>query len=496
MRAPPVRDRVLEALLRDAGVVELSGPSDAVVRIASFQPMGARDALYLALPNPQRIAAGGSVEADVRRAFASGARAFVAEEARPAWLPREIPWARVTNVRAATEHVLAAWHAHPSRALRVLAVTGTKGKTTTAFFLRHVLERCGRDVGLVCSVEWAVRRARRSLHTAGLPPARLTEMLAEMRVAGCSDAVIEVVSANLSTDRMAATEVAVGGFTNLSRDHLDVHGTMEAYAGAKGRLFAENARAACFHVGDATGERFARAFAGPRVTVRAGAGEADLVARIEGGTMRGAVASIVGLGASRPLVLAAPGVHNVENALVAIGMASLAGVAIDDAIEALADATLPPGRMQRVEGPREVYVDYAHTPDSLAKILAAARPYCAGRLICVFGAGGDRDRGKRPEMGAAVAAHADVVILTSDNPRSEPPRRIIDEIAAGVPASAEVHVEVDRREAIFAAVRLARPDDVVIVAGRGVEESREIGGAIVPFRDDRVVCEAFATIAP
>ena len=324
----------------------------------------------------------------------------------------------------------------------------------------------------------------------------LQSLLADMRDIGCSHVVLEASSHGLAMHRMAGVDVAVGGFTNLSRDHIDYHQSMEAYRDAKAALFQGFARAACFNLDDETGRAFCEAFAGPKRTVSvAGARDADLSVRELECTLEGSRVGLQGRGAALDVIeLPLVGRHNVENALVALGMAELAGVPREVGLVALAGVSAAPGRLESVPGPRHVLVDYAHTPDALANVLEVLRPLTAGRLICVFGAGGDRDRGKRPQMGAVVARLADLPVVTSDNPRGEDPQAIIDAVVAGMPAEGARIVEADRRLAIERAVAQAGPEDLVLIAGKGHEPYQIVGTERLDFDDRLVAAEALARV--
>ena len=419
-------------------------------------------------------------------ALANGARAVVSEWDVPDDLGDDIAWIQVEKSDRALGWLADAFHGHPSRFLKVLAVTGTNGKTTVTWLLEHILRAAGHRPGLIGTVEIRYGQVSRpSIWTTPLGHV-LHAVLGEMRDAGCSHVVLEASSHGIALHRISGVEVAVAGFTNLSRDHMDFHGSMEAYREAKASLFREAARAACFYVDDAVGASLAESYAGPRITVAVDGDDADVVVTELHSTLDGSDVTL--RTAEGPILFHLPviGRHNVENALVALGMANLAGVPLARAADALSTATAAPGRLERVPGERHVVVDYAHTPDALKSVLGCLRPLVAGRLICVFGAGGDRDKGKRPEMGAAVSAFADLAVVTSDNPRSESPEAILDDIVGGLPAQMDRIVEVDRRRAICRAIDLAGPEDLVIVAGKGHEPYQEIDGVRTPF-DDRAV---------
>lgn len=433
----------------------------------------------------------------IDRAVAQGAAAVIAETPPPEEAAQGgVAWVQVSDSTHALAVVAAAFYDHPAESVAVLATTGTNGKTTVTYLLYEILRATGRVPGLVSTVEVLVGGERRpTIFTT--PPAPLFQaLLADMRAAGCTHAVVEASSHGLQQDRLAAFPVAVAGFTNLTRDHLDYHGTMDAYRAAKARLFERLAEAAVFCVDDAAGRSFADAFTrGPKLTVSRRGAAADLRATDVALDLAGARATVHTSEGAFALTTGLIGGHNLENALVALGMARLAGVPYEGAAAALATAKGARGRLERVPGPKTVFVDYAHTPDALDNVLTALRPLVPGRLVCVFGAGGDRDRGKRPEMAAASARTADLSIVTSDNPRTEDPRQIVADIVAGLPDGAPRVVELDRRAAITAAVRGAGEGDVVLIAGKGHEDYQILGTTKHPF-DDVAVARAAMTGAP
>ncbi len=425
-------------------------------------------------------------------ALARGAAVVVAEAAAPEDLPDGVTWVQVPHSERALGELASAFHEHPSRALPVFAVTGTNGKTTVSWLLYEVLLACGHRPGLLGTVETRFGAVRRGTIFTTPPSPQLHALVAEMRDAGCTHVVMEASSHGLFMNRMAGLTVAVGGFTNLTRDHMDFHDTMEAYADAKERLFREFAPAAAFNVDDTTGARFANRFRGKRATVSVKRAPADFsVQALEMG-VEGTVARLKTPAGPRELRIGLVGRHNVENALVTLAMAWLGGVPVDAALEALARSKGAPGRLERVDGGRQIFVDYAHTPDALDNVLRALRPLTRGRLICVFGAGGDRDRGKRPVMGQVVERLADLPVVTSDNPRTEDPQAIIGEIVAGMTPGRERLVVPDRREAIFAAVAASGPDDVLLIAGKGHEDYQIVGTDKRPFDDRKVAADALA----
>ena len=425
----------------------------------------------------------------IHSALRNGAVAILAEQAAPVNLDAGVTWIRVPDTETAAGRLVSRFFGDPSVHMPVLAVTGTNGKSTATWLLAGLLRHLGFEPGLLGTITLRIGREQRETIWTTPPAIHLQPQLAEMREAGCTHAVIEASSHGLAMKRMAGTRVAVGGFTNLSRDHLDFHETMEAYRDAKELLFTEYADSACFNIDDEVGAAFAAAYDKPKLTVSVAGAAADIrVVGVDNRGLDGARISLETPAGALTAELPLLGRHNVENAVVALGMAHLAGVALADAADALGHTDAPPGRLERVTGPRAVFVDYAHTPDALRAAFGAVADVTRGRLIGVFGAGGDRDPGKRPEMGAVVAELADLVIVTSDNPRSEEPEAIIDAVVAGTDsvAGAEVTREVDRAKAIHAALALAGVDDVVLIAGKGHETYQIIGDTKRDF-DDRLV---------
>ncbi|MEZ4407458.1 MAG: UDP-N-acetylmuramoyl-L-alanyl-D-glutamate--2,6-diaminopimelate ligase [Polyangiales bacterium] len=377
----------------------------------------------------------------------------------------------------------------------VAGVTGTNGKTTTAWLLERVLTACGATAGLIGTVAHRFGETQwPALHTT--PEADdLARRLAAMRDQGAAAVVMEVSSHALSLSRVEAVRYRAAGFTNLTQDHLDFHGTLDAYVAAKRRLFTDLSPAvAVLNVDDPVGAEFARLSTNP-VTLSARGDKATLRVLSGGAGADGVDATVDTPEGAVALRSPLRGAHNVENLLLVLGMAWGMGVPYARAAEAVATVDGAPGRLERVAPTAgdlgfDVLVDYAHTPDALARVLATLRLTTRGRIVCVFGCGGDRDRGKRPLMGAAVARGADYAVLTSDNPRSEDPARITADAEPGLrDGGARYEVVIDRREAIARAVALAREGDVVLVAGKGHETYQEVRGQRSAF-DDRVEARA------
>ena len=375
------------------------------------------------------------------------------------------------GVRPAMARVAAAFWGHPDRSLRMVGVTGTNGKTTVTQLIGSILEAAGRRTGVIGTLG--------GTRTTPESP-DLQQYLAEYVADGVDAVVMEVSSHALTQHRVDAVGYEVAAFTNLSRDHLDHHGTMEAYFEAKAALFTpERCRRAVVFADDPWGARLYDAIeADRRIAVHGD--EASAVELSVG------VSRFVWRGRTVDLPLS--GRFNVDNALVAATVATELGIDEDHVVAGLDAAPPVPGRMEVVDvgAPVAVVVDYAHTPAGLDVALRAARTLAGdGRVLCVFGCGGDRDAGKRPEMGRVSTRLADVVVLTSDNPRSEDPMAIIDAVRSGTDGPALVHVEPDRAAAVRLAVAEARPGDVVLLAGKGHEATQTTGGTTVSF-DDRV----------
>jgi UDP-N-acetylmuramoyl-L-alanyl-D-glutamate--2,6-diaminopimelate ligase len=446
--------------------------------------------LFAAVPG--RTTHGARFAAD---AVSAGAVAVLTDVEGGAHVPPGVPVLVAADVRAALGPVAAAVYGYPSRGMRLLGVTGTSGKTTTAYFLRAGLEAAGRRSGLIGTVATLIgdEPVRTGFTTPEAPDVQA--LLAVMRERGVTDLAMEVSSHALELGRVGGIEFDVGGFTNLSQDHLDFHPDMEGYFRAKARLFEQSQRAVVV-TDDEWGERMKTSVPAsvPLTTVRTVPGAPatwharDVEQLPDGRTrfvLRGPRVEVRG-------GVSIPGRFNVVNAALAIAMLSDAGVDPQQAADAIATAQVP-GRMERIDAgqPFLAVVDYSHKPAAVEGALAALRPLTGGRLIAVLGCGGDRDHAKRPVMGEIAARGSDTLIVTDDNPRSEDPGRIRHEMLVGaekVPLDqrGEVLEIGDRAEAIAAAVRVARPGDTVLVAGKGHETGQEIAGVVHPF-DDRDV---------
>jgi UDP-N-acetylmuramoyl-L-alanyl-D-glutamate--2,6-diaminopimelate ligase len=439
-------------------------------------------------------------------AVARGAAALVVE--RELELP--VPQVRVSDARAAMGPLAVRFWGDPTAELSIAGITGTNGKTTTAFLLRGILEADGRPTGLLGTVKRIVGGCEEEVVRTTPEAIDLQATFRRMLDGGDVTCVMEVSSHALALGRSAGISFDAKLFTNLTQDHLDFHSDMEDYFGAKRALFWGGAEAgasspgmsvvpgtAVINIDDEYGRRLATEVAESGqslLTFSVRGAKADFRAEdVEFDTAGTRFRCIAPDGSATAVELPLPGHFNVENALAALAGASALGIGIERAASALSGAGRVPGRFEPVdEGqPFTVLVDYAHTPDSLDNVLRAARVLTDGRVICVFGCGGDRDREKRPLMGRIGAELSDVCVVTSDNPRSEDPGAIIAQILEGVPKRDGVHVEPDRRAAIELALEAARPGDTVVIAGKGHEQGQEFkGGRKIPFDDREVAGEA------
>ncbi len=423
-------------------------------------------------------------------AVAGGASALVCERSLGLGVPELI----VPDVRAAMGPLAARFHRYPSRRLAVCGITGTNGKTTTAFLVRDLLEASGTQTGMLGTVKSVVGGVEEPVQRTTPEAIDIQESLHRMVETGDLAAAIEVSSHALALGRTDGVEFRCRVFTNLTPEHMDFHSTMEDYYLAKRKLF-DSPGPAIVNLDDPYGERLAGEL-DVVTTFGIDSAAADYRAVDVSFDWSGSRFRCLALDGTVEVRTRLPGRFNVLNALGAIAAAVELGAELAEAAAALAQAERVPGRFEPIDVGQDfgVLVDYAHTPDSVENVLRAARELAEGQLHVVLGAGGDRDRAKRPLMGAAAGALADRVIVTSDNPRSEDPAAIVAEVLAGVPGGAER--EIDRRAAIELALSTARPGDIVVVAGKGHEQGQEFeGGRIQPFDDRAVVREVLRGLA-
>ncbi|HEX4870486.1 MAG TPA: UDP-N-acetylmuramoyl-L-alanyl-D-glutamate--2,6-diaminopimelate ligase [Moraxellaceae bacterium] len=406
-----------------------------------------------------------------------------------------VPVIVVPQLAAELGGIAARYFDAPSQRLDVLAVTGTNGKTSVANLTAGALLHLGRTAGVLGTLgNGLYGHLEKSSHTT-LDAVQLQEMLARFVARGADSVALEASSHGLVQGRLNGTAIDVALFTNLTRDHLDYHGDMASYAAAKELLFRwPTLKAAVINADDPAGARYAAAVA-PGVRVlrysQDAAGDADIRALAITPTLSGLALRVATPDGDCELDVPLLGRFNVSNLLAVLGGLLALGLPLADVAGALRHARPVPGRMEAFSGDHPtVVVDYAHTPDALDKVLSSLREHARGHLVCVFGCGGDRDAGKRPEMGAIAARLADHVVITSDNPRSEDPAAIIAQVRAG--AGPHAHVEADRRLAIRKAIAAARRDDIVLVAGKGHEDYQEIAGVRHPFSDVEEVRAAVA----
>ncbi len=449
--------------------------------------------LYAALPGSHTHGARFAANA-----VAAGAVGVLTDETGRLLASRlDVPVLVVDSPRICLGAVSSWIYGEPSSRMRVLGVTGTNGKTTTSYLLDSGLRASGETTGLIGTIETCIGDiALPSAHTTPEAP-DLQALLAVMAERAVGSVSMEVSSHALALNRVDGTSFDVVAFSNLSQDHLDFHTTLDDYFEAKARLFTpEFAPLGVVNIDDGFGRRLHRIAPIPTITVSTITPDAEWSVSDVATDGTGSRFVVHGPGVEMATGIRLPGAFNVANALLAFATLVSGGVNPRDAAAGIADVSVVPGRMEAVSvgQPFVALVDYAHTPEAVVTLLTTVRATTTGRLIVVLGCGGDRDRTKRPLMGAAAARLADVAILTSDNPRSEEPAHIVAAVLEGAMGVAptqrgEVIVELDRRTAIANAVGRARAGDVVIVAGKGHEQGQEVGGVVHPF-DDRVVLRA------
>lgn len=409
-----------------------------------------------------------------------------------------IPCLLVKDARQALSRLSDAYYGHPGRSLCMIGVTGTNGKTSVSMMLYHILERAGISCGLIGTVECRingetlrVQNGNRLANMTTPDPEELYSLLAKMRDAGVKCVVMEVTSHALAFSKVSPLFFRLAVFTNLTEDHLDLHGDMEHYYAEKKKLFSK-CREAVISASEAYGERLAGEISVPCFALRDG----ETLFDVRKNGVRGVEFSLFHNGEKIPFSLPVPGDFSVENGALAAKSALCLGIAPQTVQHALADFPGVPGRMERVDGVPEgisVFLDYAHTPDALEKLLLTVRGFAdGGRIVLLFGCGGDRERDKRPKMGRIGSRYADFLILTSDNCRSENPDAILADILRGVEKEKPYVVIRDRREAILFAVKNAKKGDILLLAGKGHESYEIRGGERLPFSEREIVLSGFA----
>jgi len=496
----------LQALFKGLGT---EAPALDVVDLTLDSRTAVRDGLFIACRGTRQH--GLDFVGDALRAGVGAVAWEPVGSLRPPELPSGVVNIAVPALRDRLGEVANRFFARPSEALRVIGITGTNGKTTTAWLVAQAIGELGGGVGYLGTLGHG-----RIGHGGPGPlhPAALTtpdcisfhRQLREFADAGAGYAVAEVSSHALDQERVAGVRFATVAFTNLTRDHLDYHPNLAAYGAAKARLFALGADTAVINLDDAYGRELAgRLPARTRlVGVTLGTTPGDAAGAALHGTLAGVVPDGLVLELrsgtqSARLVSGLWGSFNAENLLVAAGILIANGWPLAESAAALGRVAAPPGRMERVpaaSGQPAVLVDFAHTPDALRKALAAVREHCTGKVWCVFGCGGDRDRGKRATMGEVAIKGADRVIVTDDNPRSEDPQQIIADILSGTSSLEHLQVVPDRGDAIARAIRSAGPGDAVLIAGKGHETVQISGQTRRPFSDVAVATAALAAAPP
>lgn len=423
----------------------------------------------------------------ISKAMEQGAVAVVCEEA-----PADVPAVVVENARQALAEIAANRFGHPADSMVMLGVTGTNGKTTTTYLVKHMLEDAGHKVGLIGTNQNLI--GDEVIETERTTPEsyELHALFARMRDAGCTHVIMEVSSHSLVLDRVYGIPFAVGAFTNLTQDHLDFHKTMEEYRKAKAMLFSISEKGVINLDDDAAQAMLADAKC-PCLTFSCEKDAADLTAKNICLHADGVEFVATTKGELARVKLPIPGHFSVENALAALGMVLQTGMPLADAAHSLATATGVKGRVEVVPTDTDytVLIDYAHTPDGVENVLRAVRGFAKGRVIALFGCGGDRDRTKRPKMGKIAADLADFCVVTSDNPRTEDPKAIIDDILEGMQdTKTPMEVIVDRPEAIHWALAHAKKDDVIVLMGKGHETYQEIN-RVKHHMDEREIVASF-----
>lgn len=395
----------------------------------------------------------------------------------------------VPNTRKALGDLYAAWYGHPEREMRLIGITGTNGKTTTSTLVKEMLKAAGRKVGLIGTVQYEIGDEILPAPNTTPVPAEFFSLLRKMADAGCQDVVMEVSSFGLEQHRIGPSHFAVAVFTNLTQDHLDIHGTMENYYLAKRMLF-DICDKAVINCNDSYGrrlfdeiscEKYSYGISAPGQTFDAMAADVQL-------STKGTKFTLSLFGDTKPFSIAMTGSFNVSNAVAALAVGSLLGVSESVMTGLLGSYPGVRGRCEIIPTALDftVICDYAHTPDAVEKILGSLRDCTVGRLICLFGCGGNRDAAKRPKMARAAAKYADFIMVTSDNPRDEEPLSIIDDILTGLEGSdVPYQVEPDRAEAIYLAMKQAKTGDCVVLCGKGHEDYQIIANNVHLHMDER-----------
>jgi len=480
----------LETLLQELNCKLIGAPNIAITSLCYDSRKAEPGSLYACLPGTKTDG-----HQFILQAQKQGATAILCQsewlQNHPPQNSSDLTWIGVDDTRAALAEIAAAFYAYPSRQLALVGVTGTNGKTTTSHLIRSLLEKADRPTGLLGTLGCFFKD--QEIPTGFTTPfaPELQQILAQMQKAGARAVAMECSSHALEQHRLDALEFECALFTNLTQDHLDYHGDMQTYAAAKQILFEKLLKptgTALLNADDPQSESYAGISRGK--VIRYGLSpQADLRASDPDYGLAGVSYTLHWQDQTHRVELALPGHYNILNSLAALGAGLVLGLDLETQIHTLKSLPGVPGRLEVVtksEHPFTVLVDYAHTPDSLQNVLATARQFTPARLLCVFGCGGDRDKSKRPQMGAIASELADFSWVTSDNPRGEAPEAILADILAGISLRSKVEHEVDRQKAIEKALATARPGDVVIIAGKGHETYQIFQDRTIHF-DDREV---------
>lgn len=486
--------KLLSQLLEKIDAVEVSGATDRVIQDVSYDSRAVvKDTLFICLD-------GARVDGHsyARKAVEAGATAILAQ--KEVDVPDGITVIRVADTHAAMQVLVPYFFDYPARKLRMIGVTGTNGKTTSTYVLRSILRKAGYRVGVIGTIQIMIEDEVLPINNTTPDVVDLQKVLVRMVDAKIDYVIMEVSSHALALNRVAGCDFNVAMFTNLTQDHLDFHKTLEQYALAKADLFARLAsvenckpnRAAVINLDDKAAKVMLDATQGVKTITYGIHSDADVRATDIRVTGSGTSFKIVGTYGEQKLDLRITGIFNVYNVLGTICAALSENVSWETIITSLESFTSVAGRFELIDGGQAfpIIVDYAHTPDGLENILNTAKEFAKGRIIVVFGCGGDRDRTKRPIMGRIAATLGDVVIATSDNPRTEDPDKILDDVEAGIlevlDANTQYEKIADRRSAIERAITMAQPDDVVMIAGKGHETYQILNTGTIHF-DDREV---------
>jgi UDP-N-acetylmuramoyl-L-alanyl-D-glutamate--2,6-diaminopimelate ligase len=478
----------LKYLIQNLTDAEALGPTDREISAIAYDSRRVKEGTLFAALRGEKV----DGQAFIDAAINAGATAVLGESVEA---NSRVTAIKVADARVALAEVAAAFYQYPAQRLKMIGVTGTNGKTTTTFLIKHILEKEMVRCGLLGTVRYEV--GDRILPAPRTTPESLDahELLSQIRSAGCKAAVMEVSSHALAQNRVRCIEWDCAVFTNLTQDHLDYHGTMEKYFEAKSLMFTglagqKKKATAVINADDRHGERLVGMCSAPVITYGLGA-RADFRASEVRTDFSGTTYQLNAKGKMFLVRLPLIGRFNVYNSLAAIAAATTIGIEVRNAVVALANAPHVPGRLEAAPVKRQfrVFIDYAHTDDALVNVMKTLRDLSPNRLIVVFGCGGNRDKAKRAKMGAAVDQLADWSIITSDNPRKEEPEAIIEDIKKGYRGN-NYEVIVDRREAIFKAVGMAQARDIVLLAGKGHEAYQEFADHTVPFDDVEVAKQA------